>query len=158
MRGVLQILRCGSMLLVLAGTLAACQNVTQVQNRGYVETKVIDEEVKVGATTKDEVRRLLGSPSTQSAYPPETWYYIARERETIGFLSPKLTGQDVARIEFDEFGRVSKLEHYGMDAAQEMDYVERKTPTEGRSLGFFEQLLGNLGRFNAPRDATQARQ
>lgn len=128
-----------------------------MENRGYIATKPIEAEIAVGQS-KEDVRRILGSPSTVSGYPPETWYYISRERETVAFLAPELTGQKVARIEFDGAGNVSKFEQFGKDAARDMDYVDRKTPTEGRSLGIAEQLLGNLGRFNTPRDATQARE
>lgn len=158
MGGVLQILRCGSMLLLAAGALSACESITQVTNRGYVETAPIAEKITVGETSKTDVQRLLGSPSTVSTYPPETWYYISRETETVGFFAPELTGQDVAQIQFDEYGYVSKLENFGVDKAQDMQYVDRETPTEGRSLGVFEQLLGNVGKFNTPRDATQSRQ
>jgi outer membrane protein assembly factor BamE (lipoprotein component of BamABCDE complex) len=157
MSGILQILRCGSICTLLALSLVACKGIERVENRGYIETKPIKDSIQVG-TTREEVRRVLGSPSTMSSYPPETWYYISRERETVAFLAPELTEQKVARIEFDAAGRVSKFENFGTDAARDMDYVERKTPTEGRSLGLMEQLLGNLGRFNTPRDATQARQ
>jgi outer membrane protein assembly factor BamE (lipoprotein component of BamABCDE complex) len=143
--------------LMLAG-LAACEHVTKVENRGYVEAESVRDELTVGKSTRSDVRRLLGSPSTISAYPPETWFYVSRSTETVGFLKPELTEQKVATIEFDEAGYVSKLENIGVDAAQEMDYVDRKTPTSGKSLGFFEQLLGNVGRFNTPRDSTQARQ
>lgn len=158
MGGVLQILRYGSMLVLLACPLVACKSVARVDNRGYIETRSIDEGIEIGKTTRDDVRRRLGSPSTVSAFPPETWYYISRENETVGFLAPELVKQQVARIEFDDEGRVSKFERYGTEQAQELDYVTRKTPTEGRSLGLFEQLLGNIGRYNTPRDATQARQ
>lgn len=158
MSGILQILRIGSTGVALLCALAACEGVRQIESRGYIATKPVAESIQIGSTTKQEVRNLLGSPSTVSSYPPETWYYISRERETIGFLSPELTDQKVARIEFDAAGKVAKLENFGTDAAQEMDYVERETPTEGRTLGVMEQLLGNLGRFNTPRDATQTRQ
>lgn len=146
------------MLLLAAGALSACESITQVSNRGYVETAPIAEKIAVGKTSKTDVQRLLGSPSTVSTYPPETWYYISRETETVGFFAPELTGQDVAQIQFDEYGYVSKLENFGVDKAQDMQYVDRETPTEGRSLGVFEQLLGNVGKFNTPRDATQSRQ
>lgn len=158
MNGILQILRVGSICVLVAASLSACEGVKKKENRGYIATKPIQEEIVIGQTDRNQVRRLLGSPSTVSSYPPETWYYISRERETIGFLSPELTGQKVAQIEFDDMGRVSKLESFGKDAARDMDYVKRETPTEGRSLGLMEQLLGNLGRFNTPRDATQSRQ
>lgn len=158
MGGVLQILRYGSMLVLIAGALSACENLKQVDNRGYMESKSVQEEITVGESRKSDVRRVLGSPSTVSAYPPETWYYISRQTETVAFLAPELTHQAVAQIEFDDDGYVRRIENIGKDKAQELEYVSRKTPTDGRTLGFFEQLLGNVGRFNTPRDATQARQ
>lgn len=158
MAGVLQILRNGSMLALMLAGLAACEHVTQVESRGYVEAEAVRDKLTVGESTRNDVQRLLGSPSTVSAYPPETWFYVSRRTEAVGFLKPELTEQKVAAIEFNEEGYVSKLENIGVEAAQEMDYVDRETPTSGKSLGFFEQLLGNVGRFNSPRDATQARQ
>lgn len=158
MSGILQILRVGSISVALLVAVTACESVKQVENRGYIDTKAVNESIQPGKTTRNEVRSLLGSPSTVSSYPPETWYYISRERETVAFLAPELTNQKVASIEFDETGVVSKFEHFGMEEARDMDYVARETPTEGRSLGLLEQLLGNLGRFNTPRDSTQARQ
>lgn len=158
MNGILQILRTGSTCALLAVALLGCKSVAQVESRGYVATKPIEENIEIGKSSKADVRRVLGSPSTISSYPPETWYYISRERETVAFLAPELTEQKVAQIEFDDAGRVSKFERFGTDAARDVEYVERVTPTEGRSVGVLEQLLGNLGKFNTPRDSTQARQ
>lgn len=162
MRGYWQNLHNGSILgvlLPLAGLvlLSAC-GVATVDNRGYIETTNADERIKVGESTREDVKGALGSPSTTSDFPPETWYYISRERETLAFLSPELINQQVLQIEFDENGKVSKFTRVGKDAAREVEYVERTTPTEGRSVGVVEQLLGNLGKFNTPRDATESRQ
>ncbi|MCH2547617.1 MAG: outer membrane protein assembly factor BamE [Alphaproteobacteria bacterium] len=158
MSGILQILRVGSTCALMTVIIMACDGVKKVDNRGYIATKPVAESIVEGKTTRAEVRELLGSPSTVSSYPPETWYYISRERQTVAFLAPKLKKQKVAQIEFDADGRVSKFEHINEAAARDMEYVDRKTPTEGRSLGLMEQLLGNLGRFNTPRDSTQSRQ
>ena len=36
-----------------------------------------------------------------------------------------------------------------------IDLVKRKTPTRGKKLGFFEQVLGNMGRFNKKQGQQQ---
>ena len=36
-----------------------------------------------------------------------------------------------------------------------IDPVSRATPTHGRDLGLLEQLLGNIGRFDAPGTTAQ---
>lgn len=162
MRGYWQISAKGSMLravMAAAGlcVLSAC-GIATVDNRGYVETTNADERITVGQSSREDVKGALGSPSTTSDFPPETWYYISRERETLAFLDPELVKQQVLKIEFDANGKVSKFDRYGTDVARDVEYVERVTPTEGRSVGVVEQLLGNLGKFNTPRDATEARQ
>jgi hypothetical protein len=35
----------------------------------------------------------------------------------------------------------------GLDRGQEIDPVERKTPTHGNKMTVLEQIVGNLGRF-----------
>ena len=157
MGGFLQILRVGSIALV-AMLVSGCEDLRQPASHGYLEATPMDESIKVGETTKAEVLKVYGSPSTVSAFPPETWYYISRYRETVAFLEPELKKQKVARIEFDAAGVVSKYELKSEKDAKDVEFVERTTPTEGRKLGMMEQLLGNIGKFNTPKDSTEQRQ
>jgi outer membrane protein assembly factor BamE (lipoprotein component of BamABCDE complex) len=137
-------------LIVIFLALAACS--PKVDERGYVKQGDAAGRLVVGQTSKQEVFDALGSPSSQSSFGPETWYYIHNRKETIGFLAPESADQDVMRIEFDASGIVAKMENYGQDKAQEVQNVKRVTPTEGHSVSFIEQTLGNVGRFNRPGD------
>lgn len=134
--------------------LAACS--AKVDNRGYVSTGDIKTMVSVGQT-RDEVLANLGSPSSQSSFGNETWYYIAARKEATAFLKPEVVKQDVTKIEFDMAGIVSKVETFNEENSQDIPIAKRKTPTEGHSLGFMEQLLGNVGRFNKPTDSSSTR-
>lgn len=128
--------------------LAACSPI--VDNKGYVKQTEIKEKLVVGQTSKQEVLDRFGSPSSQSSFGAETWYYIHNRKETTGPLKPKVVDQDITRIEFDTAGMVSKVESYSQDQAKQIANVKRETPTEGHTLGFIEQVLGNVGRFNKP--------
>lgn len=123
----------------------------KIDNRGYMKDGDLKEKVIVGKSTKDEVLAELGSPSSQSSFGNETWYYISSREETHAFLSPKITEQNVMRIEFDGAGVVSAVSDYDKESAKKFDIVKRTTPTEGHSMGVVEQFLGNLGRFNTPK-------
>lgn len=157
MQCILQVLKLGSIAALLC-MFTACSNLAQVESRGYVSHAPLENGIEVGKSTKEDVKRLLGSPSTVSSFPPETWYYVARQRETVAFMPPKLVDQNVARIEFDAAGIVIKMDKFDKDVTRDVEYVKRETPTEGRELGVMEQLLGNLGRFNTPKDSTQSRE
>lgn len=131
-------------------TMAACE--PMVERRGHIEDSSMKEFVHLGSTTKDEVLREFGSPSSVSSFGDETWYYIQARKEAVAFLKPEITDQHVLQVTFDDTGVVSAVDEYGLKDKKAIVAVEQVTPTEGHSLGFFEQVLGNLGRFNKPRD------
>jgi len=58
-------------------------------------------------------------------------------------------------IKFDDAGVVKDLEKRGLEIAQEVAMDSHETPTAGHSLGFFEQLFGNIGRFSGKKDEKQ---
>ena len=68
----------------------------------------------------------------------------------MGFMKPEVVDQEITRVEFNTAGVVTKVEKYGADAAQEVENVGRVTATEGHTLSFIEQVMGNVGRFNKP--------
>lgn len=128
--------------------LAACSPI--VDNKGYVKQKELKEHIHIGQTSKQEVLEAFGSPSSQSSFGAESWYYVHSRKETTAFLKPEIVEQEVTRIEFDAKGIVSKIDGYGLDQAQSVTPSSRETPTEGHTMGFIEQTLGNVGRFNKP--------
>lgn len=149
-----QMTRRASIWLTLS-VVAACS--PQVNVRGHVAPAGEEVSVKPDTMSREDVRSLLGSPSSISSFGEETWYYISSRKENMAFLKPEIVDQQVTRITFDADGMVKKVETYDKNAAQHVDVVDRETPTEGHSLGVVEQLLGNLGRFNKSRNATQPR-
>lgn len=132
--------------LFILAALAACS--PKVDQKGYIKLGDLKEGVVIGQTSKQEVMDKFGSPSSQSSFGEETWYYIQNRKETVGFMKPEVVDQDVTRITFDDKGIVAKIEGYNQDNATEIKSSSRETPTEGHSLGFFEQIMGNVGRFN----------
>ena len=131
------------------GCLALASCSPKVDSRGYVSQAAIKEQVVIGQTTRDEVLAKLGSPSSQSSFGAETWYYISQRKEGTAFLKPEVAAQQVVRLEFDGAGVVQKIEGFDEKDSKEVALVSRTTATEGHTLGFFEQILGNIGRFNS---------
>ncbi len=128
--------------------LSACG--PKVETNGYVKHEDIKTLITPGKSTKDDVQKALGSPSSQSTFGNDSWYYITDKKESYAFLKYNTVEQDVVRIEFDESGRVTQVEDYDKSKSEDIQIVKRETATEGHTLGFFEQMLGNIGRFNAP--------
>ncbi len=141
-------------LLLLLGVTACIP--PQVENRGHVDALNRTKEIVEGTTSRDEVREMLGSPSVTNNFGEEVWYYIHKKKEAVAFLEPEITDQHVTRIVFDETGVVKKLEMRGLKDSQKVAIATETTATEGQQLGFFEQMLGNVGRFNASESSRSA--
>lgn len=134
----------------LASTLLISACSPKVENRGYIKQTDWKDSVIVGKTNKQEILDKFGSPSSQSIFGDETWYYISSRKEAIAFMKPEMVEQEATSISFDTAGVVSGMNIHDQNDAKDVELVKRTTPTEGHSLSFLDQTLGNLGRFNKP--------
>jgi outer membrane protein assembly factor BamE (lipoprotein component of BamABCDE complex) len=125
-----------------------------IDTRGYVPDPDDLERIKAGVQGRDEVREILGTPSSISAFTDDRWYYISKKTKSWAFLKPEVLEQHVTVVDFDDGGLVKDVRNYALEDGLLIDPVTRKTPAPGRELTFMEQLLGNLGRFNAPTNSS----
>lgn len=136
--------------LLLAGVLAvqACTSITTVQSNNPDPDKIATLES--GHHKRADVLDILGSPSSISAFKPETWLYISKKTERVAFLEPEVVESKIIALTFDENGTLQTVQSLDKDDRRTIDMVERSTPTAGNEMGVLEQLIGNFGRFNQP--------
>lgn len=125
---------------------AACSS--RVENRGNLPDPQLLAEIKPGVASREKVADVLGSPSSVAVFDQETWYYISEKTKAVAFFEPEVTTRNVVIVRFDTRGLVKKVESLGLEQGNEVEPVERITPTAGREFTVMEQLIGNLGRFN----------
>ncbi len=112
------------------------------------------EKIKEGESTKSDVLHILGSPTTQSTFNPNVWYYMGQEAEKYGILDQKITNERILVVMFDDNGVVETIAPFNGER-HDIPYAREKTPTHGNELTVMQQLLGNLGKFNgAAKSAT----
>lgn len=132
--------------LALAVSVAACSPV--VNTRGNLVEDVRLAEIEPGVSTVDDVLFVLGSPSTVAPFDDNTWYYIGQVTEKVAFYNPEIVDRRVVKLTFDDTGLLAAIEDLSLEEGQQVDLVDRETPTRGREITFLEQMIGNLGRFN----------
>lgn len=130
----------------LALALAGCSN--PVDQRGNLPTAEQLAQIKPGVTDKATVTRILGSPSTIAAFDDTTWYYISQKTKDIAFFKPELLDQEVIAIDFNQDGVVRDVRHKGFNDRVAVTPNPNATPAPGREFSFWEQLIGNFGRFS----------
>jgi outer membrane protein assembly factor BamE (lipoprotein component of BamABCDE complex) len=119
-----------------------------VDQRGKLPDPDRITEVQPGKTTKDQVVKILGSPSSSSTFDDNTWYYISRKTKQVAFFQPTVLDQQVFIVDFDDKGMVKDLGHKTLADGASITPAPGATPAPGRELSFIEQLLGNVGRFS----------
>ncbi len=135
-------------LLLLA--LSACSVVdAPTQLRGNRVDADQLKELVPGTSTRADATSLLGSPTTRAAFDDNTWVYISETTRTRVGRLPGVLAQDVVVLTFDQAGVLRDVKHLGQDDSKSVSIVSRTTPSPGSEASFLQQLLGNVGKFNA---------
>lgn len=149
MRRTVPILLVGAAFGSLA--LGGCAN--NVAQRGFAPTPGSVDKLEIGAQSRDDVVRLIGSPSAVSTFNPNVWYYISQKQESWAFMKPEIIDQHVMQLTFNDTGRLDAIKKYDQSDAENITMVSRITPTAGKELTILEQILGNVGRFSTPKQS-----
>ena len=103
----------------LVGTaLAATACAPTVNTHGYRIDPAVVAQIQPGVTSREEVERLLGSPSSMSTFNDKSWYYVTQRTEQLTFYDTDVAAQDVLRIDFGGDGLVSNVNQRGLEMAR----------------------------------------
>ncbi|MEE2691904.1 MAG: outer membrane protein assembly factor BamE [Pseudomonadota bacterium] len=136
--------------LAVAGGLLLDGCVSVRTSHGYLlergETKLTAEP---GFDTKDSVLARYGEPSMIGTFDPDSWYYMTSADAARAFFKPKATYRAIVAFHFDDEGVVKEVENLDLSDGMDVKIASRTTPTRGKELSFWEQLLGNVGKLPA---------
>ncbi|NVK18022.1 MAG: outer membrane protein assembly factor BamE [Methylocystaceae bacterium] len=134
--------------LVLGASLMVSACTSQYATRGNLPDPDRLAELIPGEVHARDVAEILGTPTAFSTFGGESWYYISERVEYYAFLEPKIIDRKVVQVKFSKNGMVERVEERENQQGRDVAFVERETPTAGNEITFFEQIFGNLGRFN----------
>ena len=136
--------------IFLASLTAGC--ITPISDyHGYTPDEVLPKDVTPGIDTRASVLAQLGSPSTESRFDENTWYYISTHRERVAFMLPQTAERTITAISFSDEDVVDEVLSYNETDGQILNYASRETPTRGRELGLLEQIFGTIGSVQLPQ-------
>ena len=114
--------------------------------------RVDDDQLKemvVGTSTRADATSALGSPTAKATFDDNTWLYIGETTRTRVGRTPGILQQDVVVLTFDAGGVLRGVKRLNQEDGREVSVVSRATPSPGSEASFMQQLLGNVGKFNA---------
>ncbi len=123
-------------------------------NISCVNTKVVNGQLpdadllsalKIGKDKKNLVEKILGSPSFKGELGDNSIYYVLSVSSKIAFMNPTLIDQKVLQVKFDKENILEKVILFRKEDVENIVMSAKTTKTAGKKIGFFEQLISNIG-------------
>ncbi len=104
------------------------------------------QRLQIGQSSKDQVRQILGTPATMGTLNDDRWYYVNSVVGSTPFNTNNLKSRRVLVLDFDPAtGLLQNLTERTAQDGRAIDPNQAATNTAGQTMGFFEQMFGNIG-------------
>jgi outer membrane protein assembly factor BamE (lipoprotein component of BamABCDE complex) len=138
---------------VMLASLAACSMPAFLSYPPQMRGDRIDsdqiKQLVPGTSTRADVTALVGSPTAKATFDDNTWIYISEVTKPEIGGTQSVLDQQVYLMTFDARGVLTVIQKKTMDDGKPVEMVSRTTPSPGTEASIIQQLLGNVGRFNA---------
>ena len=121
------------------------QKVVKHHGVPFLEKK--QKKLIIDQSTSNDIRKILGTPSTQSKFDNDIWIYIERKQtqsklRNLGRM--KIFKNDVLVLEIDNYGILKKKDFYNMDDMQKIKIVEETTEASFARNSFIYDFMSSM--------------
>jgi len=101
----------------------------------------------IGKANKNDIKKILGNPSTKSKFDNDIWIYIERKQtqsriQNLGRM--KIFKNDVLVLEIDEYGILKKKDFYNKDDMKNIKIVEATTEAGFKRNSFIYDFMSSM--------------
>ena len=101
----------------------------------------------VNKTNKNDIKKILGNPSTKSKFDNDVWIYIERKQSQSKLMNlgkMKITKNNVLVLEIDKYGILKKKEFYNKDDMENIKIVEATTKAGFKKNSFIYDFMSSM--------------
>ena len=121
------------------------KNVVKHHGVSFLEKK--QKSLEVDKSNKNDIIKLLGTPSTKSKFDTDVWIYIERKQtqsklKNLGKM--KIYKNDVLVLEIDDYGILKKKDFYNINDMKEIKVVKKETSSTLTKNSFIYDFVSSL--------------
>ena len=134
-------------IIFFAWVVTNCSLKKVVKHHGVPFLEKKQKQLIIDKSTSNDVRKILGTPSTRSKFDNDIWIYIER-KQTQSKLSNlgrmKIFKNDILVIEIDNYGILKKKEFYNMEDMKKIKIVEDTTEATFTKNSFIYDFMSSM--------------
>ena len=132
---------------MIAFVVSNCSFKKVVKHHGVPFLEKKQKSLIINKTTSNDIRKILGSPSTQSKFDNDVWIYIERKQtqsklKNLGKM--KIFKNDVLVLEIDSYGILKKKEFYNMDDMKNIKIAKDTTSASFTRNSFIYDFMSSM--------------
>ena len=131
----------------LALVVSNCSFKKVVKHHGVPFLDKKQKQLIIDQSTSNDIRNILGTPSTQSKFDNDIWIYIERKQtqsklRNLGRM--KIFKNDVLVLEIDNYGILKKKEFYNMKDMKKIKVVKETTEASFARNSFIYDFMSSM--------------
>lgn len=131
--------------LFVALLCSACSSDVFLKHNGNMPEESKIQNIALGQS-KDEVRYILGNPSSVTGLSSDHWLYMSSTQKKVAFLCPEELDREILALTFED-EKVSKIEKFDLQDGNNIQIDSDVTQTADSNVGFFRKYFGGVGQY-----------
>ena len=134
-------------IIILLFIASSCSFKPVVKHHGVPFLNEKQSKLVVNKSNKNDIRKILGNPSTKSKFDDDVWIYIERKQtqskiKNLGKM--KIFKNDVLVLDIDKYGILKKKEFYNKDDMEKIKIVEATTEAGFKRNSFIYDFMSSM--------------
>ena len=118
-----------------------------VKHHGVPFLEKKQKQLIIDQSTSNDIREILGTPSTTSKFDNDVWIYIERKQtqsKLSNFGRMKIFKNDILVLEIDNYGILKKKEFYNMQDMNKIKVTEDTTEASFSRNSFIYDFMSSM--------------
>ena len=133
--------------IIISLFISACTLKKVERHHGVHFLNKKQEKLTVNQSNKNDILKLLGSPSTKSTFDNDLWIYIERKTDNSSltkFGSERIIVNNVLLLEINNMGLLASKEFLDLTKMQNLKFAKQTTESQYNKSTFLYDFLSSL--------------
>ena len=134
-------------IILISLIVSNCSFKPVVKHHGVPFLEKKQEQLVINESNKNDIKKILGTPSTRSKFDNDIWIYIERKQtqssiKNLGRM--KIFKNDILVLEIDNYGILKNKEFYNKDDMKNITIVEGTTEAGFKRNSFIYDFMSSM--------------